>query len=47
MNAETLAVFNTAQEAVTRLVDVCHKQQPLYGQNPRDVAQVSLSQYLL
>jgi hypothetical protein len=48
MHPDTLALFAAAQDAVTRLVEACHKQQPLYRHSPQAVAQVSrTSRWLL
>ena len=41
MNQRTRAVVHAATQAVSRLVEVCHKGGPLYTQNPKAVAQVS------
>ena len=41
MDPETLALCRSAQEAVSQLVEACHKRHPLYARNPRAVAQVS------
>jgi len=47
VNARTLKVLRSAEEAVERLVEECRKGGPLYAEDPRAVAQVSFAQYLL
>ena len=47
MNPEIRATFRSATQSIHDLVKACRKGGPLYAQNPRAVAQVSLSQYLL
>ena len=41
MDPSMLKTIGTAEEAVTRLVEQCHKSGALYQQNPKAVAQVS------
>ena len=41
MTREIRTTFHTATQAVNQLVRACRKGGPLYGQNPRAVAQVS------
>jgi hypothetical protein len=37
----TLALLQSAEKAVSRLVEACHKTRPLYRASPRVTAQVS------
>jgi hypothetical protein len=41
MNPRTRTIVHAATQAISRLVEVCHKGGPLYSQNPKAVAQVS------
>ncbi|HYT89533.1 MAG TPA: hypothetical protein VEL76_12575 [Gemmataceae bacterium] len=41
MNARTRKLLCAAEQAVGRLVEKCHKGDPLYATNPKAVAQVS------
>lgn len=41
MNRQTEETLRAAEEAVTRLVEQCSKDGPLYKRSPRKVAQVS------
>jgi hypothetical protein len=41
MDRATLALLQSAEKAVSRLVEACHKTRPLFRRNPRATAQVS------
>ena len=41
MDPQTQETLRAAEEAVTRLVEQCRKDGPLYQRSPRAVAQVS------
>ena len=41
MNPRTRTIVQAAHQAVHRLVEICHKEGPLYGQNPPAIAQVN------
>jgi len=41
MNQQTQNILRTAEDAVTRLVEECQKQGPLYQHSPKAVAQTS------
>jgi hypothetical protein len=41
MNRQTHTIVQTTTQAVSRLVEVCHKGGPRYRKNPQAVAQVS------
>jgi hypothetical protein len=40
VNQSTLNTIRAAEDAVTRLVEECRKNGPLYARNPKAVAQV-------
>jgi hypothetical protein len=41
MNHETLELLRAAEEAVSRLVEQCRKNGPLYPLAPKEVAHIS------
>ena len=41
MDPSTSNALRTAERAVTRLVEECIKDGPLYAESPREVAQIS------
>jgi hypothetical protein len=47
VDESTLNMLRAAEDAVIALIEVCRKSGPIYGRDPKAVAQVSLSQYLL